>query len=83
MKGGEQEPVSNLIAKAVTTSKACPWHKMPDGESGYVPRSLQQILTRSSFPLSQGPVVLPIDCNTEAMKLSAEVLADKTVFEQL
>ena len=81
VKGGEQEPVSNLIAKAVTTSKACPWHKMPYGESGYVPRSLQQILTRSSFPLSQGPVVLPIDCNTEAMKLSAEVLADKTVFE--
>ena len=80
IKGGEQEPVNNLIEKAVITKKVWPWHKKPYGKSSYVPRSLQQILTRSSYPLSQGPVVLPIDCNTEAKKSVVEVLTDKTVF---
>ena len=55
---------------------------------GQVPRTLQHILSKSQYPLSQGPVLLPNDCfSTEkfefdpaAPKPVSEVLTSKTVF---
>ena len=54
---------------------------------GQVPRTLQHILSKNRYPLSQGPVLLPNDCfSTEKYesepipKLVTEVLTSKTVF---
>ena len=55
---------------------------------GQVPRTLQHILSKSQYPLSQGPVLLPNDCFSSekyefeppAPKSVSEVLTSKTVF---
>ena len=41
---------------------------------------IHQILSKHPYPLSQGPVLLPIDCATEEKKSINEVLTAKTVF---
>ena len=51
-----------------------------NGEVLKLPKTLQQILTAHPYPLSQGPVVLPLDTRTEDKKTMAEVLRDKTIF---
>ena len=51
-----------------------------NGEFVKLPRTLQQILGAHPFPLSQGPVVLPLDTRTEDKKTVAEVLQAKTMF---
>ena len=43
-------------------------------------RPIHQILSKHPYPLSQGPVLLPIDCATEDKKSINEVLTAKTVF---
>ena len=55
--------------------------------NGQVPRTLQHILSKNQYPLSQGPVLLPNDCfSTEKYesepisKSVTEVLTTKTVF---
>ena len=53
-----------------------------------MPRTLQHILSKSKYPLSQGPALLPNDCFTTeryeyeppAPKSASEVLTSKTVF---
>ena len=45
-----------------------------------LPRSLQKILSKHPYPLSQGPVLLPLDSATEDNKSVESVLATKTVF---
>ena len=45
-----------------------------------VPKTLQQILCSHPYPLNQGPIVLPLDTNTESKKSAQEVISDKTMF---
>ena len=45
-----------------------------------LPKSLQQILARHPLPLSQGPVLLPLDTDTEDQLSIGEVLHIKTCF---
>ena len=42
----------------------------PDGDFFHHPRTLHHILSGHPFPLSQGPVILPLDCGTEDSFLS-------------
>ena len=68
IKGGEPElNVKELIKTAVNQSRCQTWrnHGEPFIGRYSFPRSLQKILSNLSFPLSQGPVVLPLDCATE------------------
>ena len=45
-----------------------------------LPKTLQQILSCHPYPLNQGPIVLPIDTNTETKKSVNDVLKDRTIF---
>ena len=66
IKGGEPElKVKELIKTAVNQSRCQTYHGEPFIGRYSFPRSLQKILSNLSFPLSQGPVVLPLDCATE------------------
>ena len=90
IKGGEPElKVKELITTAVNLSRCQNYHQNPCVYgSHFVPRSLQQILSNQSYPLSQGPVVLPLDCVTEpgmrsftgTSKSTSEVLYERTMF---
>ena len=59
-----------------------------NGQAGHVPRTLQHILSKHQYPLSQGPVLLPNDCFSTEEKYESEpipksvteVLTTKTVF---
>ena len=46
----------------------------------HVPRTLQNILLRSEYPLSQGPVIPQLDCATEDKKSEKEIMVSKTIF---
>ena len=69
---------AELIAEAVTRRLKPLWnseksHNLPraiiDGVSIDFPKTLQQILCNHPYPLNQGPIVLPIDTNTESKKV--------------
>ena len=88
VKNGEAEcNVSAIIEKAVMKNKFEPKHIAPaiggvlEKDQVKLPRSLQQILSIHPFPLSQGPVLIPLDCETEDNKTLEEVFTDKTVFD--
>ena len=89
IKGGEPKlKVKELIMSAVNQSRCQNFHQEPWVDCYGVPRSLQQILSNLSYPLSQGPVVLPLDCVTEpglrsctgTSKSTSEVLRERTMF---
>ena len=42
--------------------------------------AFHNFLSKHPFPVSQGPVKLPLDCQTEEYKTSEEVMNEKTVF---
>ena len=66
IENGEPElKVKELIKTAVNQSRCLTFHQAPSYDGHYLPRSLQTILSNLNFPLSQGPVVLPLDCATE------------------
>ena len=46
----------------------------------HLPKTFQQLLSDHPFPISQGPIVVPLDTNTEAKETVADVLKAKTVF---
>jgi hypothetical protein len=80
---------ADLITVAVKRRQKSMWslekgHILPviivEGVVTAVPKTLQQILSRHPFPINQGPIVLPLDTNTEAKKSAHEVLVDKTMF---
>ena len=56
-----------------------PRTKDADGQTVELPRSLQKILGKHPFPLSQGPVILPTECK-ENMKNIAGVVEERTQF---
>ena len=92
VKSGEIDMhVEDFLNRAVVRTKAEAFHIDPYGrvndEFVYLPRTLQQIMSKHPYPLSQGPVMLPIDClatlNYEqhpVPKSITEVLSSKTVF---
>jgi uncharacterized C2H2 Zn-finger protein len=89
IKGGEPElKVKEVIMSAVNQSRCQTFHREPFIGGYSFPRSFQHILANLSFPLSQGPVVLPLDCATEAglkscygaNKSTSEVLRERTMF---
>ena len=89
IKGGEPElKVKELITSAVNQGRCKTFHQEPSVDRYRVPRSLRQILTNLDFPLSQGPVVLPLDCATDggletfagSNKSTSEVLRERTMF---
>ena len=51
-----------------------------DGKIQPLQATLQQMLSEHPFPLSQGPIVLPLDTRTEEKKTVDDVLKNKTVF---
>ena len=73
-----------LISKAVERKKHETTHVRPsvwvDGKSIHLPRTLQHLLASHPFPLNQGPVVIPLDTNTETKISVTEVMQAKTVF---
>ena len=90
IKNGEQElRVTDIITQAVNRKKYKPAHIKPSTRKTYcevvnLPRTLQKILTSHSYPLSQGPVLLPIEGRIDRglgnEKTFSEVLRDKTMF---
>ena len=67
VKSGEIDMhVEDFLNRAVVRTKAEAFHIDPYGrvndEFVYLPRTLQQIMSKHPYPLSQGPVMLPIDC---------------------
>ena len=90
IKNGEPNlDVETLLGIAVSRKKSDIFHIYPE-KAGKValPRTLQHVLTRYPYPLSQGPVVLPTDCLTTEnyendpfiCKTVSEVLTAQTVF---
>ena len=78
-----------LVLRAVNRRKGpiSPYEKahlkpsaIVNGEFLELPKTLQQILAVHPFPISQGPVVLPLDTRTEDKKTVTEVLQAKTIF---
>ena len=45
-----------------------------------LPKTLQHLLTPHPFPLSQGPVILPLDLEVESSASADQLLASKTMF---
>jgi uncharacterized C2H2 Zn-finger protein len=89
IKGSEPElKVKELITTTVNQSRYQTYHQEPFIGGYSFPRSLQKILSNLSFPLSQGPVVLPLDCATDkglksyagTSKSTSEVFREKTMF---
>ena len=68
VKNGEDVlNVKNLLERACSIKLSEVFHILPYVSlirEGQLPRSLQHILTKSRYPLSQGPVLLPNDCLT-------------------
>ena len=77
-----------LLDIAVNRKKSEIFHIFPQNRTEKLPKTLQTILSKHPFPLSQGPVVLTTDClttekyenNPFLCKSISEVLTDKTVF---
>ena len=73
-----------LISMAVKRMKFENCHTFPSatigGEYQDYSKTLQHLLQRHPFPLSQGPVNLALDTNTEARKSVGQVVREKTVF---
>ena len=87
---GESElQVEHIINKAVCSER---WdsttHTRPfifrDDQSckpEELPKTLQHILCKHPYPLSQGPVFLPLDCATKEKRSVGELITAKTVFK--
>ena len=86
IRNGEQQcQVLDLISKAVNRDNFQSTHTKPfvgvkEPDIIQLPKTLQQILSRHPYPLSQGPVLLPVDCETENINSASEVLTEKTIF---
>ena len=93
VKNGEDElNEKDLLEHAANRKKSEVFHKLPSLFTTMpfirLPRTLQHILSKNQYPLSQGPVLLPNDCFTtekyenepSAPKSASEVLTSKTVF---
>ena len=85
MKNGEQVlQTTALLAEALSRKKTKSSHSKPvamvNGESCFLPRTLQQLLSAHPFPVSQGPVVLSLDTNTAPKRHSGIVLGKKAHF---
>ena len=74
----------NLIANLVKRKKYETTHTSPffaiDGKVEDLREMLQQLLASHPFPVSQGPINIPLDMNTEIKESVTEVLTAKTVF---
>ena len=92
VKSGENDDhFEDLLKIAVIRMKSGAFHMNPyceiNDEFVFLPRTLQQIMLKHPYPLSQGPVMLPIDCiatddyeQHPIPKSISEVLSAKTVF---
>ena len=90
-RGEKQLQVPHVINDAVQ-SKHKPWgfstydHIKPfiieeSGSRLDLPKSLQHIIAKHPLPLSQGPVLLPLDTDTEDRLTISEVLSMRTCFK--
>ena len=92
VKNGENETsVKELLNIAVNKVAYDTYHSDPfgyiKGERMELPRTLQEIFSKNPFPISQGPVMLPIDClatdcfgQRTTPKSMSDVLTSRTVF---
>ena len=73
-----------LISMAVKKMKFKNHHTVPsaimEGNPQDYSKTLQNILQRHPFPLSQGPVILALDTNSESRKSVGQVVRERTVF---
>ena len=71
-----------FIAMAVKKMKCKNFHTFPfasiEGED--YSKTLHHLLLKHPFPLSQGPMILPLDSNLQASKSLDQVVKEKTVF---
>ena len=70
VKNGEEVlSINELISRAVKRDKFCPFHVRScidkNGLIVDIPKTLQTIVVAHPYPLSQGPVIPPLDCMTE------------------
>ena len=83
--------VQELLKIAVNKEAYDAYHNGPfgyiKGERVELPRTLQEILSKNPFPISQGPVMPPIDCHSTRCfgqrttpKSISEVLTSRTIF---
>ena len=96
--GEKKLQVQKLVNEAVTKDRCYNFHERPwvgieENPVFYavtyrtiinteVPRTLQKIILNHPFPLSQGPVILPLDCSVDKEKKTEnDVLASKTLFQ--
>ena len=89
-KGEKQLQVQHVINDAVKskhkTYGSCtyghikPFIRQEDGSWLDLPKSLQHILAKHPLPLSQGPVLLPLDTDTEDNLTTSDVLRLRTCF---
>ena len=74
----------SLLSHMVNRGKLLSSHAKPfamiGGISTYLPGSFRQLLHGHPYPVSQGPVMIPLDTNTNPKKLPHLVLGYKTLF---
>jgi hypothetical protein len=73
-----------LLSEAIKRSKVKSTHVKPmaviDGKCCLLPKTLQTLLSGHPYPVSQGPVILPIDMNTKPSSPADYVLRKKMIF---
>ena len=85
VKNGEEVlSINELISRAVKRDKFCPFHVRScidkNGLIVDIPKTLQTIVVAHPYPLSQGPVIPPLDCMTEEKMTEREVINTRTMF---
>ena len=80
-KGEKQLQVQQIINDAVKSKhKTFSFSTYNHTKPNDLPKSMQQILVQHPLPLSQGPVLLPLDTDTEDKLTICDVLRMKTCF---
>ena len=85
VKNGEETLQTKvLLSEAIKRSKVKSTHVKPvaviEGESCLLSKTLQHLLSGHPYPVSQGPVILPIDMNTKPSSPADYVLRKKMIF---
>ena len=85
-KNEDKSEVKDIVSSAVKRKKWKSFHipvKIFSNDVKVIEeilRPIRQTLLKHPYPLSQGPVLLPVDCATEDKKSIDEVLSAKTLF---
>ena len=80
----DDDHVHDLLNEAVSNQKSKVNHTQPfihiDGNRIDVNKALKVILYNHPFAMSQGPVILPLDCKTEDRNTPSELVTNRVTF---